>query len=195
MTHAKNLFAVVAVWVIGFASGHAVSAQAEWKAELARELPVLGHRNWVVVADSAYPSQTAPGIKTIYTGGEQIEVVRAVLAAVDRNEHVRGTLFLDAELPYVPEEFAPGIDAYRRQLPQAMDGRKATSRPHDEIIAELDEAGKTFRVLVLKTNLTLPYTTVFIRLDCGYWSDDAERALREAIRKGAKSKPPKGQTR
>ena len=144
MTHAKNLFAVVAVWVIGFASGHAVSAQAEWKAELARELPVLGHRNWVVVADSAYPSQTAPGIKTIYTGGEQIEVVRAVLAAVDRNEHVRGTLFLDAELPYVPEEFAPGIDAYRRQLPQAMDGRKATSRPHDEIIAELDENENDF---------------------------------------------------
>lgn len=35
--------------------------KADWKTALNRELPILGHRNWVVVADSAYPSQTAPG--------------------------------------------------------------------------------------------------------------------------------------
>jgi hypothetical protein len=36
-------------------------------------------------------------------------------------------------------------------------------------------------VLLLKTDLTLPYTSVFIRLDCGYWSDEAEQQLRAAI--------------
>jgi hypothetical protein len=46
------------------------SAQAGWKKDLSEQLPLLGHRNWVVVADSAYPLQTAPGIETIYVGGD-----------------------------------------------------------------------------------------------------------------------------
>jgi hypothetical protein len=32
-----------------------------------------------------------------------------------------------------------------------------------------------------KTNLTLPYTSVFLQIDCGYWSADAERRLRDAM--------------
>ena len=42
--------------------------QQNWQAELAKNLPVLGHRNFIVIADSAYPQQSNPGIKTIYTG-------------------------------------------------------------------------------------------------------------------------------
>jgi hypothetical protein len=38
-------------------------------------------------------------------------------------------------------------------------------------------------VLVLKTRLTIPYTSVFIRLECGYWSADAEKRLRAAMAK------------
>jgi hypothetical protein len=53
-------------------------------------------------------------------------------------------------------------------------------------LKRLEEAGRSFEVLVLKSTLTLPYTSVFIELECGYWSDDAERALRAAI---AKSRP------
>jgi hypothetical protein len=33
-------------------------------------------------------------------------------------------------------------------------------------------------VLILKTDLTLPYTSVFIELDCGYWGPEKEQALR-----------------
>ena len=57
------------------------------------------------------------------------------------------------------------------------------SLPHEEIISKLDEAGKTFHILVLKSRLTIPYTSVFIRLECGYWSADAEKRLREAMAK------------
>ena len=45
----------------------------------------------------------------------------------------------------------------------------------------LDAAGRAFRVLLLKTTLALPYTSVFVELDCGYWSAEAEAALRAAI--------------
>jgi hypothetical protein len=43
-------------------------AQVSWQTKLEQELPLLGHRNWIVIADSAYPWQTAPGIETINTG-------------------------------------------------------------------------------------------------------------------------------
>ena len=49
-----------------------------WRTQLAQSLPVLGHRNFIVIADSAYPLQSNPGIKTIYTGEKQIDVVKAV---------------------------------------------------------------------------------------------------------------------
>ena len=45
----------------------------------------------------------------------------------------------------------------------------------------IDEAGKTFQVLVFKTNMTIPYTSVFIRLDCKYWTDEQEKRLREKM--------------
>jgi hypothetical protein len=40
---------------------------------------------------------------------------------------------------------------------------------------------KTFHVLVLKTNMKIPYMSVFIRLECGYWSAEAEKRLREKM--------------
>ena len=81
----------------------------------------------------------------------------------------------------MPEKFAKGIGEYRVGLKEALKGENVTSLPHSEIIEKLDEAGQTFHVLLLKTDLTLPYTSVFIRLDCGYWSDEAEEQLRSAI--------------
>jgi L-fucose mutarotase/ribose pyranase (RbsD/FucU family) len=160
--------------------------QTSWKTTLATELPRLGHRNWIVIADSAYPLQTREGIQTVVTGADQIEVVKAVLDAVAKALHVRPVIQVDAELPYVSEKYAPGIDAYRAALNQAFAGRAIVSKKHEEIIKDLDEAGQTFKILLLKTNLTLPYTSVFIRLDCGYWSDEAQQDLLNAIAKAEK---------
>ena len=47
---------------------------------------------------------------------------------------------------------------------------------------KLDEAGKTFKVLLIKTPLTKPYTSVFFQLECGYWNADSEAELRKAIK-------------
>lgn len=159
----------------------AASAQAGWKKDLSEQLPLLGHRNWVVVADSAYPLQTAPGIKTIYAGGDHIDVLNQVLAAVSQQKHVRPVILTDAELNYVDEKHAPGIGALRDQLKTALAEREVQAKPHEEIIAQLDEAGNTFQVIIIKTDLVLPYTSVFIRLDCGYWSAEAENALRKSM--------------
>ena len=153
----------------------------DWTARLSEELPLLGHRNWIAVVDSAYPLQTSAGIETVETNAEQLDVVRAVLDELGKSKHVRPVIFTDAELKMVPEGDAVGVTAYRQALDTLLRGRAVQSLPHEEIIGKLDEAGETFHVLVLKTRMTIPYTSVFLRLDCGYWSDEQERRLREKM--------------
>ena len=162
----------------------AARAPAEWKAVLADRVRLYGHRNWVVVADSAYPAQTRGGIETVVTGADHLTVVAAVLDELAKAKHVRPVVHLDAELPHVPEADAPGITKYRTDLVKALGDRRPKAVPHEDVIAKLDKAGETYRVLILKTDLTLPYTSVFLELDCGYWSPDAERRLRESLKPG-----------
>ena len=93
-----------------------VCQAADWREKLTKELPLLGHRNWIVVADSAYPAQSRAGIETIVTEADQLEVVKAVFAAIDKSHHVRPIVFTDAELKRVPEQHAKGITSYREEL-------------------------------------------------------------------------------
>lgn len=164
-------------------AGPASSARSDWQKVLDQRLPEYGHRNWIVIADSAYPAQSRDGIETVVTGADQITVVNAALAALSRTQHVRPIIYTDAELKSVPEADAPGIDNYRHQLGQVLGDRPVRVLPHEQIIAKLDQAGQTFKVLILKTNLTIPYTSVFLQLDCGYWSADAENRLRASLTK------------
>ncbi len=179
-----NLSRIVSVVILLGLAG--VGRAADWREKLKAELPVLGHRNWIVVADAAYPAQSRPGIETLYVGGDQIEVLREVLQAVAATKHLRVNVFGDAELGSVPEDDAPGIGAYRKKLDTLLHDRPVHTLPHEEVLAKLDDAAKTFRVLVLKTDLALPYTSVFLQLDCGYWSADAEKRLREVMRRKEK---------
>jgi len=36
-----------------------------------------------------------------------------------------------------------------------------------------------YKILVLKTDQTVPYTSVFIKLDCGYWNEGKEKRFRD----------------
>lgn len=162
---------------------------SNWKAILAEELPKLGHRNWIVVADSAYPWQISPGVETVVTGADQREVVQAVLEAIKAAPHVQGEIMLDSELAFVPETEAPGVSAYRDALTPLFGDAKVTRLKHEEIIAKLDRVGSTFKVLLLKTTMTIPYTSVFIELNAGYWGPAQEAKLRDIIKAGAGAAP------
>jgi len=155
-----------------------LSAQT-WKKTLSERLPYLGHRNWIVVVDAAYPAQTSAGIETILCNESQEKVVKAVMEELAKTKHVRPVIFIDKELQFVSEKYAPGISDYRKTLNLVLSNSKPNALPHETIISMLDEAGKTYKVLLLKTKLTLPYTSVFFRLDCGYWTDEAETQLRK----------------
>jgi hypothetical protein len=153
----------------------------DWERQFAAILPLFGHRNWVVVADSAYPAQSRPGIETILANAEQIEVVRKVLGAIKSSRHVRPIVYADRELAFVHEIDAPGTTEYRQHLADALYGSGISYLPHEQIIAKLDQSAQIFRILIIKTDMTIPYTSVFFELDCGYWNADAEKRLRREI--------------
>lgn len=153
-------------------------AEGNWKQVLAERLPLYGHRNWIVIADSAYPAQSREGIETIVSGAGQVEVLKQVLAAISSSRHVRPVIYTDLELKFVEDNEAPGIAAYRTQLAAIFGKQKVNELPHEQIIAKLDQVSQTFRVLIIKTNMTIPYTSVFLELNAGYWGADAETKLR-----------------
>ena len=154
------------------------SPKPDWKAQVAEAMPLLGHRNWVLIVDSAYPLETSRGIETVETDADELTVVRAVLESIHASRHVRPIITLDSELAFVPDQDAPGASAYRAQIGKLLQGYDVQSLPHDTILKAIDKEGKVFHVLVLKTSMAIPYTSVFIRLDCKYWSEDAEKRLR-----------------
>jgi hypothetical protein len=97
---------------------HAVTP--DWNKRLAAAMPLLGHRNWILVVDSAYPLQTAPGIETIETNAAQLEVARAVLGEIENSMQVRPVVFMDAELPFISDSDAPGASAYRVEIAELL---------------------------------------------------------------------------
>lgn len=55
---------------------------------------------------------------------------------------------------------------------------EVTLVPHEELIVRLDKVSSLCRVVIIKTPLTLPYTSTFFELDCGYWDAEREAAIR-----------------
>jgi hypothetical protein len=167
----------------GIAVSYAQAAKAPaWMDTLAGYLPALGHRNWIVVADSAFPLQISPGIETIVTGEDHFAVLDKVLRAVDAAKHIRPKIWLDKELAFVTEDLAPGADEAKRRMDEALKGRGAAPVLHEELIARLDQAGRAFKIVMVKTTLAVPYTSVFLELDCGYWPAENEAKMRERMK-------------
>ncbi len=155
-------------------------AISDWERRLRELLPLYGHRNWIVVADSAYPAQCKPGIETILANAEQIDVVRKVQDAITASMHIRANVYTDRELGFVEEIDAPGVTGYREQLNAVLYGTTAKHLPHEQILQKLDQSAQVYRVLVIKTETTIPYTSVFFELGCGYWNAAAEERVRQA---------------
>lgn len=155
---------------------------AGWQAKVRQQLPLLGHRNWILIVDSAYPLQVSPGVEVVETGADELAVTRAVLGAVDRSIHVRPIVYTDAELPYLSTQDFAGIASYRDELKKTLAGRVVKSLPHEQILGMIGEAGKSYKVLVLKTTMAMPYTSVFLQLDCKYLSAEQEQRLRQAMK-------------
>lgn len=153
-----------------------------WQNLLKDRLQLFGHRNWLAIVDSAYPAQSKVGLETIVADEELITVLAKAVETFDEYEHIKPTIYTDTELMFVPEKDAPGVSSYRKQLSGLLSGYDVRDLPHEEIVARLDRIGETFQVLLIKTKMRIPYTSVFFELECGYWNTPAEERLRAAMR-------------
>jgi len=153
----------------------------DWKKEVQQTLKQFGHRNWIVVADGAYPEQSNSAIKTITVDADQLEVVSYVNEIIKKATHVDANIFIDKEMAFVSEEDAKGIESYRTNLNKLLEGKPSKTMLHEDIIRELDASAKLFNILIIKTDLAIPYTSVFFQLECGYWNAEAENKLRNLI--------------
>ena len=171
----------------------------DWKFRFDQVLPLLGHRNWIIVADKAFPEQNAAGMEYINTNEKLLPVLQYVLQQVNQSGHVKPIIYQDKELSFIPEDQVKGITVFRegsaKILNDALDagkgqsgsaGRQVQTILHDSVFTRLDAASKLFKVLVLKTNETMPYTSVFLQMDCAYWNGDQERELRDSMSRRSK---------
>jgi hypothetical protein len=152
--------------------------EISWKEEFNNILPLLGHRNWVLVVDKAFPLQNSQGLTILNTGENLVPVLKYVLDQIKGSTHVKPIIYHDAELNYLTSAQAPGKDQFLSSVNQIVGNLIPQSILHDSVFVKIDAASKLFKVVVLKTEETIPYTSVFINLDCKYWSPENEIELR-----------------
>ena len=155
--------------------------ESDWKKVLEKDLHLLGHRNWILVVDKAFPEQSSPGMKYIYVEQDLLPTLEYVLYALDNSTHVKPIIYQDKELTFIGDDQVTGIESFRSAAAATLNGREVNTLLHDEVFSMLDESSSLFRVLVIKTSCTLPYTSVFLQLDCSYWGPENEQILRERM--------------
>jgi D-ribose pyranose/furanose isomerase RbsD len=151
-----------------------------WENTLNDNLPLLGHRNWILVVDKAFPLQTGEGIEIVYTGEKLLPVLSHVLSAVESSNHVKPIVYTDKELEFLNDNMVEGIEKYRESLKGILPGQ-TKSMLHDSVFTKIKKSSELFRVLVLKTDQVMPYTSVFIELGCQYWPAEKEKHLRSEM--------------
>lgn len=184
---------LVMVWVFSFAACQAPDVQEKegvetervdkqgWQQKLGAELPLLGHRNWILVVDKAYPAPNNPDVLVINTGAQMIDVLRNMDSIFQEQPHIRPIIYQDSELQYLDEDLVKGITDYKKEVKSLWRNYKVQEIAHEAIFKKIDEASKLFKVIVLKTESLQPYTSVFMELDCGYWDAKREEILRSRI--------------
>ncbi|MBC7849476.1 MAG: hypothetical protein H7Y31_07055 [Chitinophagaceae bacterium] len=156
------------------------STEKDWVKQFDEQLELNGHRNWILVVDKAFPQQ--PGMTIINTNEKLLPVLDAVLKKIGASTHVKPTIFNDAELSYLNDSLVPGVSNYKAELAKTLNGATIQPLLHDTVFVRMDAASKLFSVTVLKTEEVIPYSSVFLQLDCGYWSGEKEQQLRQLMK-------------
>ena len=155
--------------------------EVEWKDQLHSNLAVLGARNWIVIAESSFPSYAGNGVKTIVVDQPSDIVFGQVLDSLEMEGHVQPRIMVSSELSKISEDYAPGIKRYRDKVAKLLPGRMHFELPNRIINGQVEDATKMFNVLVIKTATAIPYSNIYIELDSGYWSSESETALRTKL--------------
>jgi len=153
----------------------------DWRAAVDGQAGQLGYRNWIVIAEASFPAHSRTGVRQVASPVEIPEALDYVLQALEQTENVRPQVYLTRELRSVENDFAPGIDDMRKRIQSSLHGHEATELDQQSLLTLLEDANRSFDVLVIRTQTALPYSSVFLELKPGYWDADSEARLRERI--------------
>jgi len=109
-------------------------------------------------------------------------VLSHVLSEVEKADHVKPIVYTDKELNYLNDNLVNGIKTYKDSLNQILPGN-TQSMLHDSVFTKIKQASQLFHTLVLKTDQTMAYSSVFIELGCDYWPAEKENILRSNMQK------------
>jgi L-fucose mutarotase/ribose pyranase (RbsD/FucU family) len=160
------------------------SQQAEepaWEDKLQATVENFGHRNWILVVDKAFPALSSKDIEVVNTDTSMTTVLKKTLDLTARSSHVKPIVYIDQEFAFITEGQIPGIENIRRDLHASIMEFQPRTIAHEEVFSLVTEKSAMFKVLVLKTTEVIPYSSVFIELDCRYWSAEQEKALRDRM--------------
>lgn len=152
-----------------------------WKLAVANQAGQLGYSNWIVIAEASLPAQNRVGIRQVTADVDIPEVLDYVLKTLEQTQHVRPHLYLTRELRSLDNDFTPGIDEHRKRVHTALRARETTEIEQQSLLTLLEDANRSFDVLVIRTPTALPYTSIFLELQPGYWDAESESRLRERI--------------
>jgi L-fucose mutarotase/ribose pyranase (RbsD/FucU family) len=153
----------------------------DWKGSVNQQVSQLGYRNWIVISEASFPAHSRPGTRQVISDAEVPEVVDYVLHALEQTQHVRPQIYLTREMRSVENDFAPGIDTLRERIRESLHGHEPTELEQQSLITLLESANQSYDILVIRTPTALPYTSVFLELQPGYWDAESEDRLRARI--------------
>ena len=165
----------------GKTNNDSVNTDQNWKEQFNKKLNLLGHRNWVLVVDKAFPEQNALGMEFIYVNEGLLPVLKQVLTQINSSNHIKPIIYQDKELGFITENQARGVTQFAQESKLIFGNQTVQTMLHDSVFRKLDTESKLFKVLVIKTNETIPYTSVFLQLDCAYWNVQNEKQLRDTL--------------
>lgn len=176
---------VLALSSLGCGLMHRESA---WKIAVANHVGQLGYHNWIVIAEASLPAQNNIGIRQVSADVGIPEALDYVLNTIEKTQHVRPQLYLTRELRSLENDFAPGIDEHRKRVRVALHSYETMEIEQQSLLTLLQDANRSYDVLVIRTPVALPYTSVFLELKPGYWDAESETRLRERISRERREK-------
>ena len=179
MVFCRGFLALVAAFLSLGCAGW--QGEPAWQTAVKKQSAQLGYRNWIVITEASFPAHNRPGLRQVNASAEIPEVLDYVLSVMEQTETVRPQIYLTRELRAVENDFAPGIDDLRKRLTQSLHGHEPTELDQQSLITLLENANRSFDVLIIRTPTALPYSSVFLELQPGYWDVDSETRLREKI--------------
>lgn len=159
-----------------------------WQAAVDRQAGQLGYRNWIVIAEASFPAQSRPGVRQVNASVDVPEALDYVLKALEQTENVRPQLYVTREVRSLENDFAPGIDELRKRTQVSLHGHETTELDQQSLLTLLEDANRSFDVLVIRTTTALPYSSIFLELQPGYWDVDSETRLRDKIARERREK-------